>query len=66
MTEPTAAVVETPKRRIRVPLPTRSTAVKAATYLATFGAGVFVGVKRVKDACACETDEATSAGTTES
>lgn len=50
----TAAVVETPKRRIRVPLPSRSTLTKVGAVTGVFTAGVLVGAKWVKDACTCE------------
>jgi hypothetical protein len=61
MTEQTTPVIETPKRRIRITLPSRSTVAKAGALVGTFALGAVVGAKRVKDACACgpETDEAT-------
>ena len=65
MTEQTTAVVETPKRRIRVKLPSRSTVVKAGALAGTFALGAVVGAKRIKDNCACESDSDNTAGTTD-
>lgn len=64
MTEQPAAVVETPKRRIRVPLPTRSTLKKVFALTGVFTLGAWVGWRRAKDACDCESDTAENAGTT--
>lgn len=63
MTEQPAAVVETPKRRIRIPLPTRSTVKKAVALTGVFALGAVVGAKRAKDACTCESDEDNTTGT---
>lgn len=65
MTEQPAAVVETPKRRIRVPLPSRSALTKVGALTGVFALGAVVGAKRVKDACACESDTAETAVTTD-
>jgi len=65
MTEQTTAVIETPKRRFRVALPSRSTLLKAGALVGTFGLGAVVGAKRVKDACACESGTDESTGTTD-
>jgi hypothetical protein len=65
MTEQPAAVVETPKRRIRIPLPTRATLKKVLAYTGVFTLGALVGAKRAKDACACEPDGDNTASTTD-
>lgn len=64
MTEQPTATVETPKRRFSVRLPSRSTATKAGALAGTFGLGVLVGVRKVRSECACESDNADTAGQT--
>lgn len=65
MTEQPAAVVETPnKRRFRIPLPRRSTLARVAALTGVFTLGAWVGWRRAKDACDCESDTAENAGTT--
>lgn len=58
MTEQPTAEVETPKRRFRVKLPSRSTLTKVGAVTGVFALGAVVGAKRAKNACACESDSA--------
>lgn len=64
MTEQPAAVIETPKRKIRVKLPSRTTVRNGLALTGVFVLGAVVGAKRTKDACACEPETAES-GTTD-
>lgn len=50
------AVVETPKRRFALRLPSRSTLTKVGAAAVLFTTGVVVGVRKTKANCACETD----------
>lgn len=52
------AVVETPKRRFAVKLPSRQTLTKVGAAVVLFTTGVVVGVRKTKSDCACETDKA--------
>lgn len=65
MSEQPMAVVETPKRKLAIRLPSRSTILKSTSYLAVFGAGALVGAKKVRDACARENDTTETAGQTD-
>lgn len=56
------AVVETPKRRFALRLPSRSTLTKAGAIAGVFALGSVVGYRKAKGACACETDEGETAG----
>lgn len=60
-----AAVVETPKRKIRIKLPSRTTVRNGLALTGVFALGAVVGAKRAKDNCACETDTDEPAGTTD-
>jgi len=62
MTEQPAAVVETPKRRIRVKLPSRPTLRNGVALTGAFVLGAVVAKKKLDNACACESDDDTSAG----
>lgn len=66
MTDTNAVVVETPKRKIRLRVPTRTTVRKVATLTGVAALGGLVGYRAAKnsDDCACESD-ASDAGTTD-
>lgn len=67
MTEQTAAVVETPKRKIRLRVPSRQTLKKVATHTSVAALAGLIGYRAAKNAdnCACESDTADTAGTTD-
>lgn len=56
MDEQPSAVVETPKRRIRVKLPSKQTLIKAGALTGAFALGAVVAKKKLAGDCACETD----------
>lgn len=64
MSEQPAAVIETPKRKIRIKLPTRTTVRNGLALTGAFALGAVVGAKRVKDACLCGPDTADNADAT--
>lgn len=56
MTEQPAAVVETPKRRIRVKLPSRTTIRNGAALTGAFVAGAWVAKRKFDCGGTCESD----------
>lgn len=62
MTEQPAAVVETPKRRIRVKLPTLTTIRNGLALTGAFILGAVVTKRKLDRECACEPDTGTTAG----
>lgn len=58
-----AAVIETPKRRIRVKLPSRTTIRNGVALTGAFVLGAVVTKRKLDRECACESDDSgTAAG----
>lgn len=65
MTEQPTVAVETPKRKLRVHLPSRSTVAKAGALTGAFLAGAWVAKRKLAGNCPLESDTTEQPSTTD-